>query len=509
MNDASESGEPPESDDAKVLHSMGYAQELQRRMSMFSNFAISFSIICITAGILPSFQLAYSAGGGASVGIGWVLASLFALVVACSMGQIASAYPTAGGLYHWSSILGGTGWGWATAWFNILGQIFSASSVVVGIYVLLRDLVLGNVFGIDVSGFGPGIQIPIVVAIVLSQALINCFGLGWLARLTHIGAYTILAVSVVLVAALLLTAPAIDISRLWTFTNYTGNAGGGVWPENHNVAVVFILGMLMTIYTMTGFDASAHTSEETVDAQRAVPRGMIIAVLWAGLGGFVLAAAVLVAIANPAEAAKQGGNVFAYVMDKSGMPSVLKAAIYIGIIVCGYLCSLAAMTSMSRMVYAFARDGGLPKLLRQVSPTYRTPIPAVWFAAFFIVASTLYTPAFNVLASGTAVFMYIAYAMPVAAGLLAEGRTWTTLGPFRLGLLSRPFAVITVLGTVVLTWVGVQPPNDALITYGGGLIVLLLVAWFGRERRRFRGPPIGARIQDLQSELVLSERAVK
>ena len=477
-------------------------------MSLFSNFAISFSIICITAGILPSFQLAYSAGGGASVGIGWILASLFALVVACSMGQIASAYPTAGGLYHWSSILGGTGWGWATAWFNILGQIFSASSVVVGIYVMMRDLVLGNAFGIDTAGFGLGIQIPVVVVIVLSQALINCYGLGWLTRLTHIGAYTILATSVVLVAALLITASSIDFTRLWTFTNYTGDLGGGVWPKNHNVAVVFILGMLMTIYTMTGFDASAHSSEETVDAQRAVPRGMILAVLWAAVGGFVLVGTVLVAISDPAQAARQGGNVFAFVMDKSGMPAALKAVIYVGIVACGYLCSLAAMTSMSRMVFAFARDGGLPKLLRQVNPTRQTPIPAVWFAAVLIVGSTLYTPAFNVLASGTAVFMYIAYAMPVAAGLFTEGRSWTTFGPFRLGVLSRPFAVITVLGTIALTWVGTQPPNDALITYGGGLLVLLVIAWFAFERRRFQGPPIGARIKDLQPELVIEERRV-
>jgi amino acid transporter len=95
------------SEDVRVLHSMGYAQELRRRMSLFSNFAISFSIICILAGGITSFQLGFCAGGGASIGIGWPLACLFSLVVACSMGQIASAYPTAGGLYHWASILGG------------------------------------------------------------------------------------------------------------------------------------------------------------------------------------------------------------------------------------------------------------------------------------------------------------------------------------------------------------------------------------------------------------------
>ncbi|MFY0116413.1 amino acid permease, partial [Acinetobacter baumannii] len=85
----------------------------------FSNFAISFSIICILAGGITSFQLGFSAGGGFAIGVGWLVGGLFALIVACAMAQIASAYPTAGGLYHWASILGGRFWGWATAWVNL------------------------------------------------------------------------------------------------------------------------------------------------------------------------------------------------------------------------------------------------------------------------------------------------------------------------------------------------------------------------------------------------------
>ena len=110
--------------DAETLHKMGYAQELSRRMGGFSNFAVSFSIICILAGGITSFQVGFSTGGGFTTIIGWIVGCIFALIVGLSMAQIASAYPTAGGLYHWSSILGGRGWGWATAWFNMLGLIF-------------------------------------------------------------------------------------------------------------------------------------------------------------------------------------------------------------------------------------------------------------------------------------------------------------------------------------------------------------------------------------------------
>ena len=130
---------------------MGYAQELARRMGGFSNFAISFSIICILAGEITSFPLALDTGLGFEASIGWIIGGLFALVVAACLGQIGSAYPTAGGLYHWSSILGGRGWGWATAWINLLGLIFVVASVNVGVWQLFRDLVVAGVFHVDVG----------------------------------------------------------------------------------------------------------------------------------------------------------------------------------------------------------------------------------------------------------------------------------------------------------------------------------------------------------------------
>src|SRR5215471_1980696 len=136
-------------EDVKILHIMGYAQELARRMGGFSNFAISFSIICILAGGITSFPLAMGTGSGFEATIGWIIGGVFALVVAASLGQIGSAYPTAGGLYHWSSILGGRGWGWATAWINLLGLIFVVASVDVGVWQLFRDLVVAGVFHID------------------------------------------------------------------------------------------------------------------------------------------------------------------------------------------------------------------------------------------------------------------------------------------------------------------------------------------------------------------------
>jgi hypothetical protein len=124
-------------DDASVLAQLGYVQELSRTLGAFSNFAISLSIICILAGGITSFHIGYCSVGGAAIGLGWPLVCVFSLAVALSMAQIASAFPTAGGLYHWGAILGGKGCGWATAWFNLAGLVTVLAAINVGTYRFL------------------------------------------------------------------------------------------------------------------------------------------------------------------------------------------------------------------------------------------------------------------------------------------------------------------------------------------------------------------------------------
>jgi amino acid transporter len=124
--------EPTIDDDVCTLHRMGYAQELARRLNGFSNFAISLSIICILAGGLTSFHVGFCSVGGAAIGFGWPAMCLLSLTVAATMGQIASSFPTAGGLYHWAAILGGRGWGWGTAWFNLAGLVTVLAAINVG-----------------------------------------------------------------------------------------------------------------------------------------------------------------------------------------------------------------------------------------------------------------------------------------------------------------------------------------------------------------------------------------
>jgi amino acid transporter len=512
-------------DDVRLLHDMGYVQELSRRMSGFSNFAISFSIICILAGGITSFQAGFGAAGGAAIGIGWPVGCAFSLIVAASMGQIASAYPTAGGLYHWASILGGRGFGWATAWFNLLGLVFVVASVDVGAWTLFANLIGAGYLGLDPASLIPDSTLPMagqisskaywvqaaaVAAILASQALFNHVGIRATTILTDFSGYLIFVVAAVLTLAMLAAAPHLDFTRLLTFTNNTGDPGGGVWPANASMLVAFLLALLLPAYTVTGFDASAHTSEETRSAAVNVPKGMLRSVFWSFVFGYVMVCSFVLAMPSVAEGAKQGGNVFYWLLGGAALPAALKALLAVGIVLANYLCALAGVTSTSRMIFAFARDGGLPASpwLRTVGTVRRTPVNAIWIAALLAFLATLYTPAFLTLAAGCAVFLYISYAMPVAAGMLAEGRRATRKGPFTLGVLSRPLAALTVLGTVVLLVIGIQPPNDGLVTYIVGLLALMAVLWFGVARRRFPGPPVGEELTRRRAEIAAAQEAV-
>ncbi|MCW8208174.1 amino acid permease [Verminephrobacter aporrectodeae subsp. tuberculatae] len=511
----------PIDEDVKTLHSMGYAQELARRMSGFANFAISFSIICILAGGITSFPQALSTGFGFQVFVGWIVGGCFALVVALCLGQIGSAYPTAGGLYHWSSIFGGRGWGWATAWFNLIGLLFVVASVNVGVWYLFRDLVLAGVFHVDVGSLtvDPAqdgnahairVQIAAVSLITLVQALTNHFGIRLTTMLTNFSGYLIFVVAIVLTATFLIWGATWDFSRLVTFANMTGEAGGGLIAQPRSAFVAFLIGLLYPLYTITGFDASAHTAEETHNARVAVPRGILHSVFWSVLFGLVMAASFVLASPDLAAMAKEGGSAWFNLFNTLPAPTWLKNVLAIAIVVANFICALAGLTSTSRMIFAFARDGGLPgsRIWRRVSARWRTPVAAIWLGAGCSVAATLYSPAFSALAAGCALFIYVSYAMPIAAGFFAEGKRWTQFGPFRLGIWSKPLAALSCMGVGVLIYAGIQPPSDVLIDYICGIVLFLTLLWFGVERRRFKGPPIGAEITRRAHAIEAAEEAV-
>lgn len=503
-------------EDVKVLHGMGYAQELSRSMSKFSNFAISFSIICILSGGINSFAQAISSVGGAGAGIGWIVGCVLSGMFALAMAQIASAFPTAGGLYHWGSILGGRFWGWLTAWLNLLGLITVLGAINIGTAYFFAGT-FGGMFGFT----GTDMQVVIFVAVITAiQALLNHMGIKVTALLTDVSGVIIFITTAALVLACLYFAPAIDISRLWTFQNFSGEAGGNVFPASDNMSYLFLLCLLLPVYTITGYDASAHTSEETKNAAMSVPKGIVTAVFWSSLVGWVMICAITLAIPDLAVAASQGWGMFFATMDAI-LPAGLKVTIYLGILIAQLLCGLATVTSASRMLFAFSRDDGMPfgsKALATVSPKYRTPVNAIWTAAvlcilYVVLAMSIKiagTSIYVIVVNSTLVFLFLSFTVPLVAGFFAYGTAkWPNPGPWAMsGGVYKLVTALSVVGMAVILFIAVAPPNERVLWVVLGFIGLALVFWVAVENRRFEGPPTGDRIAARKAAIAAAEAAV-
>src|SRR5688500_10467595 len=176
--------------DVEDLRKLGYAQQLFREMGGFSNFAISFSIISVLTGAVLLYGYGLKFGGPVINTVGWPIVSLFTLCVAASMAELASAYPTAGGLYFWAFRLGGKGWAWITAWLNMIGQVAvtAAINAAAAIYLIgAAARVFGLPAGAEVPFFGSPtgwyVQIAVMVLIMVPQVWSNCRGIRLTARL--------------------------------------------------------------------------------------------------------------------------------------------------------------------------------------------------------------------------------------------------------------------------------------------------------------------------------------
>ncbi|MSR80747.1 MAG: amino acid permease [Gemmataceae bacterium] len=478
--------------DESVLSKMGYSQELFRGFSGFSNFALSFSIICILVGGITSFHLGFCAVGPAAIGIGWPVAVLFSLCVAATMAQIASAFPTSGGLYHWASLLGGRAMGWITAWLNLAGLVTVLAAINVGTW----RFVVSGLFG----GDDPGeyTQVAAVALITLSQIFLNLLGTRYVGPLTSFSGWWILGVSVFLVVILLACGEPGHPLGLLEFHNFSGypamdekNGISPVWPITQSMAWLFLLALLLPAFTITGFDASAHAAEETRNAAINVPRGIMQSVLISGIAGWILLGVAVLVIDDHHHIANQGERAFVEILEQN-LPGWLETIAYVAILVAQYFCGMATITSASRMVFAFARDGGLPasQWLRQVRPGSQVPANAVWVVAIGSVLFTAYADVYATITAACTIFLYLSYVLPTFLGLMAHGRSWTAMGPWQVGIWFKPLAILSIVGSLGLLVIGTQPPSEKAGYVVIAFLFILVLMWLISARKSFKGPPV-------------------
>jgi amino acid transporter len=517
--------------DIKRLHSLGYAQELFRTMGGFSNFAISFTIISVLSGCLTLFYTGITTSGFAAGSIGWPLVTIFVVIVALGMAELASAYPTAGGLYYWASKLGGPAWGWFTGWFNLIGQVAVTAGIDYGLAVSIDVLLnawfpsfpatLGSVLAIDPATQWATLIIYAVVLIL--HATLNIFGVRIVAILNDVSVWWhivgVLCIGGGVVVATLIgqqfdgagfaahvaSQPLNSAATLFSLNPKYNATGFPIW-------YAFLLGLLLAQYTYTGYDASAHMTEETVGAETRAPWGVVMSVVVSAFAGYILLMSLLAAAPDLTKAAGYINPVLYILESRLGhIIGTLFFAIAVG---AQFFCGMSSITTNSRMIYAFSRDGAMPfsNIWHHLDRS-RTPRHAIILAAscaFILAIPTVVNfAAYVAITSIATIGLYLAYASPILLRILAKD---FHPGPWHLGKWSKPIGAIAVIWVVCIVILFMLPTANPITPVNFnytpivvlGTSIILVVWWFVSVRHWFKGP----HIQGSAAELSEIERQV-
>jgi amino acid transporter len=513
------------SNDEERLAQLGYKQELDRSWSGFQNFAISFTIISVLAGCFTTYYQGWNNGGPVAISWGWPIISVFILIIAFCMAELVSAFPTAGGIYWWASKLGGPVWGWFTGWFNLIGLIAILASVdyfagqfwwnILGLYKV-------NVLGINFGDAKHALtETFLLFAILLAMhVFINIRGSHLVARLNGISVWWHV-IGVAVIVGVLIFAPSKHASFSDVFTQTQNNSG-----FSHSMFWWYVLplGFLLTQYTITGFDASAHISEETHGAAESAPKGVWRSVFYSALIGYVVLLAITFAAADSNAVNKGGGTVFAVFESAMGTGWV-KFVLLIAVLG-QFFCGMACMTSASRMMYAFSRDGAVPgwRIWSRVNER-RIPFNAVMAVAVFALILTLpalkgnkdgLTVAFTAVVSIGVIGLYLAYVIPIflrwRMGDKFEPGPWTLGSKYKwlnLIAVAEVLIVVVIYFNAPFSSSGVPWESDfewSLFNYTpvvtGGLALIVGIWWLVSARKWFKGPR--HTIDEIEQEIELA-----
>jgi len=503
----------PMDSDEQRLAELGYRQELSRGWSGFTNFAISFTIISVLAGTFTTFSFAWQNGGPIAASIGWPVLCAFVLMVALSMAELTSRYPTAGGPYWWAYDLGGKGWSWMTGWFNIVGLVGIVASVAYGAAIFLNATLA--LYGLDIFGldFADSEHILgetwlLFFLILVLYTVVNIFADRVLALMNNVSVgWHLLGVAIII--ALLVFVPSDHQDLGFVFGERINNSGffDGSTASLGFWFFVLPIGFLLTMYTQTGYDASAHTAEETRGAAKAAAQGVWRSVFWSAVIGWFVLLAFLFA-ANDVDAVNEGAGFVGAIFTSALDPWAAKMVLIIATV--GQLfCGAAGLTSASRTWYAFARDRGMPGwwLFRRVNRD-RVPFNAVIgvaVASLVIAIPALFGKnnipfAFFALTGICTVGLYLAYIIPVYLRLRKgdefEPGPWTLGSRYKLvNVLAIAFVVLVVFALDLPYTPTGLPWNDgfewSVVNYTPLAIVLPLIfgIWYLiSAKNRYQGP---------------------
>ncbi|KAG2226160.1 hypothetical protein INT45_003305, partial [Circinella minor] len=480
----------------KIMAELGYKQEMNKSLSTLSNFAVAFGCCSILSGLTPLWGDAMLSGGSIAIIEGFLLVAVFTFCVALSLAEICSAFPVTGGLYVWVSKLAPTEYVpiacYITGWCNWIGLVIAITSTDLGLAQFLA-----SVISISNPDYNADIywQYGIFLVIVFIHGLINSVNIKYNGMFNQVSLFWHLIGTVMIVIVGLVLTPN-KPSGNWVFTHFENHSGFS------SDGYAFLLGLLQSQYTLSGFDSAAQMSEETKDAARNAPKGILYAVGTAGIFGLMFLLGVNFCVQD--YQAQVVDSIITPQMTKVFLDGVgYKWTIVFTVIIMGamFFCGSALLLGSSRLVYAFSRDNAMPfsSYLCRVNKKTKTPIYAVWgnviFAAVIGILYILNETAFNAIVSVNTIASSLAYLVPIALRLTV-GRKKFVRGPFHLGPFSQVINTVSCCWIIFTSCLFICPTEAPITADNMNYACVPLVAVLGgsilfyqfRAKKYFTGP---------------------
>jgi amino acid transporter len=459
-------------DDAQ-LRELGIKPELRRTLGFLSNFAIAFSFISVSTGSFGNFGIGIGLGGPMMFWT-WFIIIAGQTLVALVFAELASHFPVAGSIYQWSKRLSNRTLGWFTGWFYFWAQVVTVTAVAVIVAFVVDGLVATEGF-LDSPSIIPGVTMFTFIALtaLVLTTLINAFGVRLLATLNNIGVATEILGMVVFALVLLFFANHQSPSVLF-------ETAGAEAANNGNLLATFMLGFFMSIFIVYGFDTAGSFGEETLDASRQAPRGVLSSIWLSGLVGVVFLLAVILSLRDiPATMEAGLGGAFPIGTTISENLTADFAGITVGeiyllvILISVFVCTLAIQGAATRMMFSMGRDRHLPfgGVWGHVSPRFKTPAnAAVAVGVLAAIPILLVGPIGGITLSIAATgLIYLSYFLCNLGVAMARTRgwphkpAWFNLG--RWGMLVNVLALI--YGGIMIVNVGLWASPQLFGDFGG------------------------------------------
>ena len=436
-----------ERDDAH-LRSLGIKPELKRSLGFLSNFAVAFSYISVATGTFTLIALGLGVGGPAFFW-SWPIIILGQTFVALNFAELASHFPVAGSIYQWSKRIANRTLGWFTGWFYFWAGVVTVTAVAGTV-----PLVLSGITGIDLAAASPlpffNNLVFYALLTLVTTTFINGFSARLLSVINNIGVAAEILGMLVFALILLIFFRVQDLSVLTTTAGIETPETGGYLP-------VFAVAMFMSLFVVYGFDTAGTFGEETLDASRQAPRGILSAIWLSGIVGAIFLLAII--LATP--------DMTAALTDPSPITTAIKSAlgdtfgnVYLFVILIAvYVCTMAIQGATTRLMFSMGRDRRMPlgSLWGTVNHTTQTPTNAAVAVGVLAAIPFFITDSPGLIATGATGLIYLSYLMCNLGVLVARLRGWPHQQAwFKLGGWGL------VINILALIWGGLMVINFAL-----------------------------------------------